>query len=131
MKELETLMKTFGEGLRALAQGVHAIADKLDSYVDSSKGDADFGTDPEPAADNVIPPEAAEESAEAVGFQQKPAINATEVVHETILSATKPITMDELSEKTGYDRKKLNNILYRLRKQDKIKNVRKGVYTIK
>ena len=121
MKELEILMKTFGEGLRTLAQGVHAIADKLDSYVESSKGDAGFATDTE----------SAEESAQTVDPRQKPAANATEVVYETILGAAKPITMGELSEKTGYDRKKLNNILYRLRQQDKIKNVRKGVYTIK
>jgi len=37
MKELETFVKTFGEGLRTLAQGVHAIADKLDRYVDPRK----------------------------------------------------------------------------------------------
>ena len=121
MKELEILMKTFGEGLRTLAQGVHAIADKLDSYVESSKEDAGLGTDTE----------SAEESAETVDPQQKPGANATEVVYETILGAAKPVTMVELSEKTGYDRKKLNNILYRLRQQDKIKNVSKGVYTVK
>ena len=131
MKELETLMRTFGEGLRTLAQGVHAVADKLDSYVASSKGDADYGIDPDSAVDHDIPPEAAEENAETVGFQQKPGASATEVVYETILGAAKPVTMGELSEKTGYDRKKLNNILYRLRKQDKIKNVSKGVYTVK
>ena len=39
--------------------------------------------------------------------------------------------MDELSEQTGFDTKKLNNIIYRLKKQNKIKSVRKGVYTKK
>jgi len=127
MKEMETFVKAFGEGLRTLAQGVQAIADKLDSYVGTSGGDRDF--DSEPFVDDNSPSEAAEEKPDMADFQQKPAVNATAVVHETITTATKPITMDELGEKTGYDRKKLNNILYRLRKAKKIKNVSKGVYT--
>ncbi len=127
MKEMETFVKAFGEGLRTLAQGVQAIADKLDSYVGSSGGDRDF--DSEPVVEDNIPSEAAEEKPDMADFQQKPAVNATEVVHEAIITATKPITLDELGEKTGFDRKKLNNILYRLRKAEKIKNVSKGVYT--
>jgi len=127
MKEMETFVKAFGEGLRTLAQGVQAIADKLESYAGTSGGDRDF--DSEPIVDDNIPSEAAEEKPDMADFQQKPAVSATEVVHEAIVAATKPITMDELVEKTGFDRKKLNNILYRLRKAKKIKNVRKGVYT--
>jgi predicted Rossmann fold nucleotide-binding protein DprA/Smf involved in DNA uptake len=130
MKELETLMKTFGEGLRTLAQGVHAIADKLDSYVESAKDEPDFESEPETDFDDM-PSEAAAKTAAETDFQQKPAVSATDVVHEAVIGAAGPITMDELCEKTGYDRKKLNNILYRLRKQDKIKNVKKGVYTKK
>ncbi len=127
MKEMETFVKAFGEGLRTLAQGVQAIADKLDSYVNTPGGDRDF--DSEPIVDDNIPTEAAEENANDTDFEQKPAVNATEVVHEAVVTAGKPVTMDELVEKTGFDRKKLNNILYRLRKAEKIKNVRKGVYT--
>ena len=129
MKEMETFVKAFGEGLRSLAQGVHAIADKLDSYVDPSGSDKDF--EPEPAANDYNPPEAAEETPDNTVSQKKSAISATAVVHEAILAATKPISMDELSEQTGFDTKKLNNIIYRLRKQNKIKSVSKGVYTKK
>ena len=53
------------------------------------------------------------------------------MVYETIVAADGSVSMDELCEKTGYDRKKLSNILYRLRKQDKIENVSKGVYVVK
>ncbi len=129
MKEMETFVKAFGEGLRSLAQGVHAIADKLDSYVDSSGSDRDF--EPEPAANDYNQPEAAEETPDNTVSQKKPAITATAVVHEAIITATKPIAMDELSEQTGFDTKKLNNIIYRLKKQNKIKSVSKGVYTKK
>ncbi len=128
MKELEILMKTFGEGLRTLAQGVHAIADKLDSYAESAKGEKESAWEPEPGTVDDIPVEAAEEAPAGTDFEQKPAVNATDVVYETICTATSPVTMDELCEKTGYDRKKLTNILYRLRKRGKIENVSKGVY---
>ena len=128
MKEMETFVKAFGEGLRTLAQGVHAIADKLDSYVDTPN-DRDF--EPEPAANDYTPPEAAEKPPDNTVSEKKPAIIATAVVHEAIITATKPITMDELGEQTGFNTKKLNNIIYRLKKQNKIKSVRKGVYTKK
>ena len=128
MKEMETFVKAFGEGLRTLAQGVHAIADKLDSYVDTSN-DRDF--EPEPAANDYNPPEAAEKTPENTVSQKKPATTATAMVYEAIITATKPITMDELSEQTGFNTKKLNNIIYRLRRQNEIKSVRKGVYTKK
>ncbi|GEM_PF-1426810 len=129
MKELETFVKAFGEGLRTLAQGVQTIADKLDGYVDSSGGDRDF--EPEPAANDYNPPEAPKETPDNTVSQKKPAVNATEVVYEVIVTATKPITMDELGEQTGFNTKKLNNIIYRLRKKKKIKSVSKGVYTKK
>ena len=126
MKEMETFVKAFGEGLRTLAQGVHAIADKLDSYVEPSGSDRDF--EPEPAANDYNPPEAAEETPDNTVSEKKPAITATAVVHEAIITAKKPITMDELGEQTGFNTKKLNNIIYRLRKHNKIKSVSKGVY---
>ncbi len=129
MKEMETFVKAFGEGLRTLAQGVHAIADKLDSYVDPSGSNRDF--EPEPAANDDNPPEAAEKTPDNTVSEEKPAITATAMVHEAIITATKPINMDELGEQTGFNTKKLNNIIYRLRKQNKIKSVSKGVYTKK
>ena len=128
MKEMETFVKAFGEGLRSLAQGVHAIADKLDSYAGSSN-DGDF--EPEPAANDYNPPEAVEETPDITVSEKKPAITSTAVVHEAIITAKKPIDMDELNEQTGFNTKKLNNIIYRLKKQNKIKSVRKGVYTKK
>ncbi|MCP4574766.1 MAG: hypothetical protein GY846_00560 [Deltaproteobacteria bacterium] len=130
MKELETFVKTFGEGLRTLAQGVHAIADKLDSYVGSSD-DGNFDTAFNAAADDGIRAEAVEETPDKTIPKEKPAINATVQVFEIISGAGKSITMDELQKETGFDKKKLSNILHRLKKQDKIKGVNKGVYAVK
>lgn len=130
MKELETFVKTFGEGLRTLAQGVHAIADKLDSYVGSSD-DGNFDTEFDAASDANIQAEAVEETPDETIPRKKPAINATVQVFEIISGAGNSITMDELQKETGFEKKKLSNILHRLKQQDKIKNIEKGVYTVK
>jgi hypothetical protein len=130
MKELDSFVKTFGEGLRTLAQGVHAIADKLDSYVGSSD-DGNVHTEFDAAADDSIQAEAVEETPDKTIPRKKPAINATAVLFEIISGAGKSITMDELQKETGFDKKKLSNILHRLKKQDKIKSVKKGVYEVK
>jgi hypothetical protein len=130
MKELETFVKTFGEGLRTLAQGVHAIADKLDGYVDSKGGDG-FKTEPEPVVDNDIQFDPVQETPDETVSREKRTTNATAEVYEKVSNASKSITLDELHQETGYDKKKLSNILHRLKKQDKIKNIDKGAYTVK
>jgi hypothetical protein len=130
MKELETLVKTFGEGLRTLAQGVNAVADKLDRYVAPSD-DGDFETESESAADDSIQAEAVQETPDQTVPEKKPDINATAVVFEAISGSGKSITLDELQKNTGFDKKKLSNILQRLKKQNKVKSVGKGVYTRK
>lgn len=127
MKELETFMKTVGEGLRALAKGVHAIADKLDSFVpDNDDSEPEF----EPAVTNIHS-NATEETPENADSPKEPKISATTVVYETIRNSKVSISIDKLSKETGFDKRKLNNILYRLRKQGKIKSVKKGLYAKK
>ncbi len=127
MKELETFVKTVGEGLRTLAQGVHAIADKLESYVDVP-GDDRSESEFEPAVNHNIHAKATPADAPS---REKPVINATALVYEKISSAEGSVSMDDLHQETGFDRKKLSNILHRLRLQGKIKNVGKGVYVKK
>ena len=130
MKELETFVKTVGEGLRTLAQGVHAIADKLESYVDMP-GDAPSEPEFEPAVDHNIHAKTAPVTPADAPSREKPAITATALVYEKISSAEGSVSMDDLYQETGFDRKKLSNILHRLRLQGKIKNVGKGVYVKK
>lgn len=130
MKELDTFVKAFGEGLRTLAQGVHAIADKLENYAGSSD-DGDFEREFDSPKDNDIQPEPVKETPDVADFKEKPAVSATAVVYETISAAGKSITMEQLCEETGFDRRKVTNILYRLRKQKKIKDIKKGVYAKK
>jgi len=56
------------------------------------------------------------------------AVSATETVLNLIQRSSKGISVSAIKEKTGFDSRKVNGIVYRLKKSGKIKNVEKGVY---
>ena len=57
----------------------------------------------------------------------KPA-TAADTVLAIIKRSKKGVGMAALMEKTGYNQKKIANLVFKLRKQGKIKSVAKGVY---
>jgi len=126
MKEFETFLKTVGDGLKMLAQGVNAIADRLDDFVESNKGGtAGSRTNARTATSGK---ETSRRAAGRPGPRGKKGASASDHVYEAMSRARGPVTIDMLAEKTGFEKKKLHNILYRLKKQGRIENVSKGVY---
>jgi hypothetical protein len=63
----------------------------------------------------------------AVQKKAKPA-TAADTVLAIIRRSKKGVGMAALMEKTGYNQKKIANLVFKLRKQGKIKSVDKGVY---
>jgi len=63
----------------------------------------------------------------AVPEKAKPA-TAVDTVLAIIRRSKKGVGMAALMEKTGYNQKKIANLVFKLRKQGKIKSVDKGVY---
>ena len=57
-------------------------------------------------------------------------LSATSVVLETIKRSKKGADFNTLQTKTGFDEKKLRNIIFRLNKLEKIKRVGRGLYTV-
>lgn len=53
---------------------------------------------------------------------------STDVVMDVIQKADNPVDNSKISEQTGFDAKKVANVVYRLKKQGKIKNVSRGTY---
>ena len=53
---------------------------------------------------------------------------AVETVYKIIGGSKKGVDTATLMKKTGFDRKKIANIVYKLGKQGKIKSIEKGVY---
>lgn len=52
----------------------------------------------------------------------------TDTVLEAIISAGKAVGVAEIQARTGFDQKKIRNIIFRLGKSKKIKRVGRGVY---
>jgi hypothetical protein len=127
MKELQSVLNIVSDGLKTLAKGVEAIAEKVDE-VATSQG--------------VVKPKRKKQSiaTKKVKAVKKPVQKATkkkEVKSATdadkvlgIISRSKNgASTAAIMQETGYNQKKIANIIYRLRKQQKIKSVEKGVYT--
>ncbi len=64
---------------------------------------------------------------EAETAVKKPA-TAMETVLNIINSSAAGVNLSEIRSKTGYEQKKVSNIVYKLKKQGKIKAVKKGFY---
>lgn len=54
--------------------------------------------------------------------------SATEIVLDLIRHSEGGISIVQIREQTGYDDKKLRNIIFRLNKMDKITRVNRGIY---
>jgi predicted Rossmann fold nucleotide-binding protein DprA/Smf involved in DNA uptake len=63
----------------------------------------------------------------AVPKKAKPA-TAVDTVLAIIKRSKKGVNMAALMEKTGYNQKKVDNLVFKLRKQGKVKSVDRGVY---
>lgn len=132
MKELETFLKTVGDGLKILAQGINAIADKIENFVDPRKEkDGKPQPEPKPADEHRAETSKKRTPQKAVKksvSEKNKRTAASDTVYEIIGSTKGPVDISVLVEKTGFEKKKIHNILYRLKKQGKVETVSKGLY---
>jgi len=56
-------------------------------------------------------------------------VTATDMVCEVVQQSPKGVGFKEIQAATGFDDKKIRNIIYRLDKNKKIKRIRRGIYT--
>ena len=119
MKEIEVFVKTVVDGMKVMAQGIETLAEKLDTI---TKSLVDEKPKAKPARKAPAKPKK-----KAVPKKEKPA-TAVDTVLGIINRSKKGVDTDTLVEKTGYDKKKVANLVYKLKKQGKIKSEGKGVY---
>ena len=133
MKEVQKLLKMVSDGLKTLAQGVEAIAEKVDETVTTkSAGRAGSKKQSAPVKTAKTVSKKAKAAKKAVPeVVRKKAVKATSAV-DTVLNiinrSKKGVNTAAIKAKTGYDQKKVSNIVYKLKKLGKIKAVQKGVY---
>ena len=119
-KDLEAILKT----LNGLVQKVEKLQEQIGEETKPTKKPKAKVAKKAPArkvaAKKAVPKKAVPEKA-------KPA-TAVDTVLAIIRRSKKGVGMAALMEKTGYNQKKIANLVFKLRKQGKIKSVDKGVY---
>ena len=133
MKEVQSLLKLVSDGLKTLAQGVDAIAVKVDEAAKTKRaGKAKGNQQPVPVKKaKTVSKKAKAAKKPAPKVVPKPAAKpatAVDTVMNIISRSQKGANAAAIKAKTGYDQKKVANIVYKLKKQGKIKAIQKGVY---
>ena len=116
MKELDTVVKTVVEGLRSISQGVEAIAKKLEENF------------PQEYQKSKRKARSSPKSSNSTATNDTKKRTATDTVLQVIKRSKNGVTTADIAEKTGYDRRKIANIVYTLRKLDKITSPSRGIY---
>lgn len=144
MKEVDGFLKMLSEGLKAISQGVEAFARKIDEV--STRKPADEKPRPEkkeraPRKNAPIVAVKTEKSgarkAKKAVAKEKPSRprapgrgnTAAKSVFDLIAKTPEGLDTASLTTQTGFNEKKIHNIVYKLKKQGKIKTERKGVYS--
>jgi hypothetical protein len=63
-------------------------------------------------------------------FPGRPGMTASDQVLEVIKESREGAGFDEIQNKTGFNEKKIRNIVFRLNKLNKIKRKNRGIYTV-
>ena len=120
MKESDVFLKTVVEGMKVMAQGIEALAEKLDTIAKSR-------VDKVKAKPAHKAPSKPKKSVAKKAAPKKP-VTAAETVLKIISRSKKGVSPTTISEKTGFAPKKVHNIVYKLKKEGKIKSVGRGLY---
>jgi len=116
MKELDTVVKTVVDGLRSISHGVEAIAKKLEERFPQAPNKSNGKAGSKLKSNKAAKPNEIKKR------------TATDTVLLVIRKSNYGVTMSDIAEKTGYDRRKIANIIYTLRKVNKITCPSRGVY---
>jgi len=121
MKEIDVFLKTVVEGMKATAQGIETLADKLNTIAKSRFDD-------KVKAKSARKSPAKPKRSAGKKAAPKGPITAAETVLKIIRRSRKGVSPATISEKTGFAPKKVHNIVFKLKKQGKIRSVGRGLY---
>jgi len=124
-KDLEAILKA----LNGLAQKVEKLQEQIGEETKPTKKSKAKAVKKKAVEKTPIKKIAAKKAApkKAVRKKAKP-VTAADTVLAIIKRYKKGVGNAALMEKTGYNQKKIANLVFKLRKQGKIKSVDKGVY---
>ena len=123
MKELESFLQNVAEGLRSLAGVIDTLADKSGQY---QKFDPAGNKDPQHADSVKIKSDNGTKRRKIIRVGKT--ATAADTIFEVIKSNKAGIDTSDLIKETDFEEKKVRNIIYKLKKQNKIKAAKRGVY---
>lgn len=126
MKESDVFLKTVVEGMKAMAQGIEALAEKLDGIA-KAKLDEKAKAKPTRKAP-AKPKKKVSKKTVKKPVAKKPATAIDTVLKIISRRSKKGVSPATISEKTGFAPKKVHNIVYKLKKEGKIRSVGRGLY---
>jgi hypothetical protein len=125
-KEVEMTIK---QDLQTLIKEIKAIENKMDKLIAAVEKSETIKAPKKPAAKPIKAKTTKRAPARKAPAKKKPAQpTATDQVLRIIKRSKKGVNATTLMTKTGFDLKKVRNILHRTYKEGKIKRVEKGVY---
>ena len=133
MTEIGDALATLSAGLKTLAEGINVISKQVNELsVDQTTA---AKTTPQRTAKKAPSKAQASKKASNRKGSQKTGNNrnprtASDTVFDLVKSSNNGVDYAHIEENTGYNKKKIANIFFNLKKQGKIRSVSKGVYTL-
>ncbi len=121
MKQLKKELESTAKTLNALAVKINAISKKLGGAEKAKPAS-------KPAAKVVKKAVKARPAKKSAPKKKAAPVTASDTVLKLVGRYKRGIKTAAIKEKTGYNEKKVQNIVFKLRKQGKIKSAVKGVY---
>lgn len=126
MSEVQSLLKIVSDGLKTLARRVEVIAERVDDVAGTKRSAKPAGKRKSPTVKKARSPNKAAPVAAKKKTVKAP--TAADTVLTVISRARKGVNTAAIKQKTGYNQKKVANIIFKLKKQGKIKTLEKGLY---
>jgi len=120
---------TIAQDLKALNKNIQALGKTLDSLLKAVEKDAEPKAKPTKKILAKKAPAKKASAKKAPAKKKAAQPTATDAILKIIKASKKGVDAPTLVKKTGFNQKKVRNILFRTYKQGKIKRLDKGIYT--
>lgn len=125
MKEIDKILKGLSDGLKAVAKSAEAAAKQVEMLSKAKGKKTGAKTTPTAIRRKTVRKAAPKRTAP----KKTKRVTAVDTVYDIISRSRKGVSVADLKSKTGFDDKKVANIVYKLKQQGKIKSSAKGVYS--
>jgi hypothetical protein len=129
MKKLKKNLEAISKALNGLAQKVEKLQEQIGEHTEPTKKPKPKAVKAKAVKKTAVKKVAAKKAAPKKAASKKVApATAADTLLTIIKRSKKGFGTAALMEKTGYNQKKIANLVFKLKKQGKIKSVNKGVY---